>query len=47
MTDLSFIPAFTSNQESDNDKNSFETSVSSVNCFGEVVVSQSYSDISR
>ncbi|XP_068746352.1 high mobility group protein 20A-like [Montipora capricornis] len=47
VTDLSFIPAFTSNQESDNDKNSFETSVSSVNCFGEVVVSQSYSDISR
>ena len=47
VTALSFMPTFSSNQESDGDKTSFETSASSVNCFAEVVVTQNYSDISR
>jgi len=41
------MPAFTSNQESEADKTSFETATSSVNCFAEVVVTQNFSDISR
>ena len=44
---LSFMPTFTSNQESLADKSSFETPSSTVNCFAEVVVTQNYSDISR
>ncbi|XP_078358790.1 uncharacterized protein LOC144643411 isoform X2 [Oculina patagonica] len=47
VTALSFMPTFSSNQESDADKTSFETAASSVNCFAEVVVTQNYSDISR
>lgn len=47
VASLSFMPAFASNQESEVDKNSFETATSSVNCFTEVVVTQNYPDISR
>lgn len=47
VTALGFIPTFSSNQESDSDKTSFETAATSVNCFAEVVVTPNYSDISR
>lgn len=41
------MPTFSSNQESEGDKTSFETAASSVNCFAEVVVTQNYPDMSR
>lgn len=47
MSELSFMPTFSSNQESEGDKTSFETAASSVNCFAEVVVTQNYPDMSR
>ena len=47
MTGLSFMPTFSSSQESEGDKTSFGTPASAVNCFAEVVVTQNYSDISR
>lgn len=47
VSELSFMPTFSSNQESEGDKTSFETAASSVNCFAEVVVTQNYPDMSR